>query len=97
MTDDKRKPSDDVATLSGAYALNALSAEERAAFEAHLGESESLRHEVTELADTAVLLDRCDRAAAGTSYSKQDNKYKSSCTNPVYLHTKNFFKIRNKI
>jgi len=58
MTDDKRKPSDDIATLSGAYALNALSAEERAAFEAHLGESESLRHEVTELADTAVLLGR---------------------------------------
>jgi len=58
MTDDKRKPSDDVATLSGAYALNALSAEEREAFEAHLGESESLRHEVTELADTAVLLGR---------------------------------------
>jgi anti-sigma-K factor RskA len=58
MTDDKRKSADDVATLSGAYALNALSAEEREAFEAHLGESESLRHEVTELADTAVLLGR---------------------------------------
>ena len=58
MTDDKRKSGDDLATLSGAYALNALSAEEREAFEAHLGESESLRHEVTELADTAVLLGR---------------------------------------
>ena len=58
MTDDKRKSPDDLATLSGAYALNALSADEREAFEAHLGESESLRHEVTELADTAVLLGR---------------------------------------
>jgi len=58
MTDDKRKSNDDIATLSGAYALNSLSAEERDAFEAHLGESESLRHEVTELADTAVLLGR---------------------------------------
>ena len=58
MTDDKNKTGDDVATLSGAYALNALSADERKAFEAHLGESESLRHEVTELADTAVLLGR---------------------------------------
>ena len=53
MTDDKR---DDLAALSGAYALNALPADEREAFEAQLGESESLRHEVTELADTAVLL-----------------------------------------
>jgi anti-sigma-K factor RskA len=58
MTDDKRESSDDLATLSGAYALNALSADESEAFEARLGESESLRHEVTELADTAVLLGR---------------------------------------
>ncbi|GAB2466611.1 anti-sigma-K factor RskA [Conyzicola lurida] len=58
MTDDKLTPADDVATLTGAYVLNALSAEERLAFEAKLGESESLRHEVTELADTAVLLGR---------------------------------------
>lgn len=58
MTDDKRTPDDDIATLSGAYALDALSADERDAFEARLGESESLRHEVTELADTAVLLGR---------------------------------------
>jgi anti-sigma-K factor RskA len=48
----------DPTSLTGAYALNALSAEERAAVEAGLGESESLRHEVTELADTAVLLGR---------------------------------------
>jgi len=48
----------DADSLTGAYALNALSAEERAAVEAKLGESESLRHEVTELADTAVLLGR---------------------------------------
>lgn len=54
MTDKRNDP----ASLTGAYALNALSAEERAAVEAELGESESLRHEVTELADTAVLLGR---------------------------------------
>ena len=56
MTDKRNDP----ASLTGAYALNALSAEERAALEAKLGETEaeSLRHEVTELADTAVLLGR---------------------------------------
>jgi len=52
---DKRN---DPASLTGAYALNALSADERAAVEAGLTESESLRHEVTELADTAVVLGR---------------------------------------
>jgi anti-sigma-K factor RskA len=46
----------DDASLSGAYALNALDAEEAKAFEAHLAESEDTRNEVTELADTAVLL-----------------------------------------
>ena len=54
MTDKRNDPT----SLTGAYALNALSAEERAAVEAGLTESESLRHEVTELADTAVLLGR---------------------------------------
>ena len=54
MTDKRNDPT----SLTGAYALNALSAEERAAVEAELTESESLRHEVTELADTAVLLGR---------------------------------------
>jgi anti-sigma-K factor RskA len=52
MTDERQR--DDA--LSGAYALNALPADERDAFEATLGSSESVRHEVTELADTAVLL-----------------------------------------
>ncbi|WP_411698346.1 anti-sigma factor domain-containing protein [Conyzicola sp.] len=56
MNDDTRDSADDSATLLGAYVLNALSIEERAAFEAHLAESETLRHETTELADTAVLL-----------------------------------------
>lgn len=42
--------------LSGAYALNALSAEERAIYEAALGNSEEARSEATELQDTAVLL-----------------------------------------
>lgn len=47
---------DDAASLSGAYALNALDAEERELFEAHLLESEATRNEVTELSDTAVEL-----------------------------------------
>jgi anti-sigma-K factor RskA len=55
MSDDKRRDAD-LATLTGAYALNALTPEQREAFEAKLGESETLRHEVTELADTAVVL-----------------------------------------
>jgi len=54
VTDNRNDP----ASLTGSYALDALSAEEREAVEAGLGESESLRHEVTELTDTAVLLGR---------------------------------------
>jgi anti-sigma-K factor RskA len=46
----------DRAADSGAYVLNALDAESRAAFEAQLRESDELRNEVTELNDTAVLL-----------------------------------------
>jgi anti-sigma-K factor RskA len=42
--------------LSGSYALNALSPEERAAYEAALAGSEEARSEATELQDTAVLL-----------------------------------------
>jgi anti-sigma-K factor RskA len=53
---DNRKRDADAASLTGAYALNALTPDERAAFEAELDDSESLRHEATELADTAVLL-----------------------------------------
>jgi anti-sigma-K factor RskA len=43
-------------TLSGAYALNALTEDERQAFEARLGESPELRQEVAELNETALLL-----------------------------------------
>lgn len=46
----------EVASLSGAYVLNALNDDETKAFEAHLAESEETRNETTELADTAVLL-----------------------------------------
>ena len=46
----------DDASLSGAYALHALDAEEATAFEAQMAESEATRNEATELADTAVLL-----------------------------------------
>jgi anti-sigma-K factor RskA len=55
VSDDKRNDTDP-ATLTGAFALNALTPEQRADFEAKLDNSESLRHEVTELADTAVVL-----------------------------------------
>ena len=42
--------------LSGAYALNAVSAEQRAAYEALLADSQAARNEATELQDTAVIL-----------------------------------------
>jgi len=48
----------DTDNLSGAYALNALSDEERDAFEARMSESDEIRTEVTELNDTALLLGR---------------------------------------
>ncbi|MGV8857864.1 anti-sigma factor [Rhodoglobus sp.] len=47
---------DDLAAQSGAYALNALSPEEREAFEKHLAASDETRTETTELSDTAVAL-----------------------------------------
>lgn len=53
---DKNLRDTDAASLTGAYALNALTPEQREVFEAELADSESLRHEATELADTAVLL-----------------------------------------
>lgn len=47
---------DELAAQSGAYALNALSPEEREAFEKHLAASGETRTETTELSDTAVAL-----------------------------------------
>ncbi|TFB73358.1 hypothetical protein E3O06_09060 [Cryobacterium glaciale] len=53
MTDHKEThPSD----LAGAYALHALDAEDTAAFESHLADSERARIEAAELNDTAVAL-----------------------------------------
>lgn len=49
-------PADDTANLSGAYALDALNANEREQLEAHLAGSEETRAEVTGLSDTAVML-----------------------------------------
>ena len=46
----------DIALNSGAYALNALNAEEQKEFEAHLAESAATRNEVTEMTATAALL-----------------------------------------
>ncbi|MCX2949713.1 anti-sigma factor [Lentzea sp. NEAU-D7] len=51
-----RTTSADLHTLTGAYAVNALSDFERAAFEAHLTRCESCAVEVTELAATAARL-----------------------------------------
>jgi len=42
--------------LTGAYALNALTADERAAVEARAAQSEATRNELTELQDTAIVL-----------------------------------------
>ncbi|MGV8969891.1 MAG: anti-sigma factor [Microbacteriaceae bacterium] len=54
----ERTPNTDaeLAQLSGAYALNALSADEAQEFERYLEHNSELRWEVTELADTAVEL-----------------------------------------
>ncbi|HEX4225860.1 MAG TPA: anti-sigma factor [Pseudonocardiaceae bacterium] len=48
--------SPDVHTLTGAYALDALDADERAAFELHLAECPDCAHEVAELRATAARL-----------------------------------------
>ena len=48
--------SDELQTSTGAYALNALNETERVEFEKVMADSEQLRAEVTELADTAVEL-----------------------------------------
>lgn len=48
----------DIDALSGAYALNAITDEERNTFEARLSESPELRQEVAELNETALLLGR---------------------------------------
>lgn len=53
----------DLHTLTGAYAMDALDAEERDAFEAHLRECAACREEVAELAATAT---RLAHAAATT-------------------------------
>ncbi|NKE62613.1 anti-sigma factor, partial [Lentzea sp. PSKA42] len=51
-----RSTSADLHTLTGAYAVNALSDTERAAFETHLIRCESCATEVAELAATATRL-----------------------------------------
>ena len=55
-TENPGTPERNPGELSGAYALNALEARERAAFEAHLESSEEARIEAAELSDTAVAL-----------------------------------------
>ena len=46
----------EIENLTGAYALNAATDDERAAVEAEADRSQAIRNEVTELTDTAVLL-----------------------------------------
>jgi anti-sigma-K factor RskA len=53
MSENEKKNPDD---LAGAYALDALGAEERTAFEEYLASSEQARIEAAELSDTAVAL-----------------------------------------
>jgi len=47
---------DEIRDLSGAYALNAVTDDERAAVERAMLDSETFRTEITELSDTAVVL-----------------------------------------
>jgi len=56
MTDRDQHPGGDVHALSGAYAVDALDTEERAAFEAHLAQCADCRAEVDSLRETASLL-----------------------------------------
>lgn len=58
---DQRTPSeqstpDEIENLTGAYVLDAATADERAAVEAEADRSQAVRNELTELADTAVML-----------------------------------------
>ena len=57
------RPTSDVHALAGAYALDAMEAEERALFEGHLDECDACRAEVEELQATAA---RLGAAAAET-------------------------------
>ncbi|TFD80300.1 hypothetical protein E3T54_03460 [Cryobacterium sp. Sr8] len=52
MTEQKQNPAD----LSGAYALNALGADDKAVYEAYLAGSDEARTEAAELGDTALAL-----------------------------------------
>ena len=47
---------DEIENLTGAYVLDAATADERAAVEAEADRSQAVRNELTELADTAVML-----------------------------------------
>lgn len=54
----------DLHTLTGAYALNALPEDERAAFEDHLAQCEACRSEIAELRETAARLGSAVAASA---------------------------------
>lgn len=63
---------DPIGDLSGAYALDALTPEERAQFEARLASSEALRTEAGELNDTAALLGLAVASEAPPASLKSD-------------------------
>ncbi|WP_436700810.1 anti-sigma factor [Nocardioides sp. BYT-33-1] len=63
MTDHDQTPGWDVHALSGAYAVDALDADERAAFEAHLAHCAECRAEVDGLRETASTLGVSEVAA----------------------------------
>lgn len=56
MTDHDQTPGWDVHALSGAYAVDALDADERTRFEAHLAQCADCRAEVDSLRETAAVL-----------------------------------------
>jgi anti-sigma-K factor RskA len=56
--------STDLHTLSGAYAIDALSAEEAQAFDTHLEECQACRDEVRELQQAAALMGASEARAA---------------------------------
>jgi anti-sigma-K factor RskA len=55
-TPNERRTPDEIENLTGAYVLDAATTDERAAVEAEADRSQAVRNELTELADTAVML-----------------------------------------
>jgi anti-sigma-K factor RskA len=69
---DRRPDDNEVENLTGAYVLDATSPDERAAVEAEADRSQAVRNELTELADTAVLLGLAVEPVQPSPQLKQD-------------------------